>query len=415
VSYQLDRRTRRDEDRRHITPDSFFVHEFPLLAAAHGRLVEAGMTALDPPPLTVEVESSVWTIKRGGGTVDVERGAVEGALAVALDPGQFSDWVQNQITLNGLLTARALQFRGGTLADVSIWDSLWVALLEGWTVIDRHLAFLDRKGASLDLERSFTPQDDPRDIEHFLREAGFVHLKGWLDPSDMPRIMADMDRALPLYREGDGKSWWATLNDGTRCCVRLQAFVEHSDTTARILASDTWARMRQVLAAQDKLAQESIESRTIEALFKPVGVVSGPSDVSFHRDCHLGRHAYVCSRMTIGIPLTPTCHANGLLRVVAGSHRVAIPVEIAKACPYLPIVALPTDPGDLTVHLSCTLHESLPPVVSERRVMYTEIPLAPFDGTGYPTDTSVRYLREQVNNILRDADANASATSTMGG
>jgi hypothetical protein len=34
--------------------------------------------------------------------------------------------------------------------------------------------------------------------------------------------------------------------------------------------------------------------------------VSRPSDADFHRDCHLGRHAYVCSGMTVGIALTPT-------------------------------------------------------------------------------------------------------------
>lgn len=48
-----------------------------------------------------------------------------------------------------------------------------------------------------------------------------------------------------------------------------------------------------------------------------------------------------------------------------------MPVEIAKSQPYLPVVAVPTEPGDITVHLSCMLHESTPPLVEERRVMYT--------------------------------------------
>ncbi|CAN7288272.1 phytanoyl-CoA dioxygenase family protein [Phenylobacterium sp. LjRoot225] len=238
-----------------------------------------------------------------------------------------------------------------------------------------------------------------------MREAGYLRLKGWLDPADMARIVADMDRALPHYCEGDGKSWWATLKDGARCCVRMQGFVEHSPTTARILSGEAWERLRRIVAGQDELAQVPVEGRIIEALYKPVGVVSGPSDVSFHRDCHLGRHAYVCSRMTVGVALTPTGDGNGGLRVVAGSHRVAMPVETAKTRPYLPVVALPTEAGDLTVHLSCTLHEATPPAFAERRVMYTELPLAPHAGAVGPIDTSVGHIRERVSDIARESQA----------
>jgi hypothetical protein len=402
MSFKLDRRTRRDEDRHHMTPEEFFALEFPRLAARHGHLVASGMEALAARPLTIEVEGEAWTMRRAGGTVVLQQGAVGDALIVTLTPEQFSDWAQNQMSFNGFTVARNLHYRNGSIEDVSVWDSLWICLLEGWVATDDQLSFLDRHGAPLDLATSFGPDDDPADIAHFLREAGFLHLKGWLDPADMDRIMADMDRVLPLYHEGDGKSWWATLEDGTRRCVRLQRFIEHSPTTARVLSGEAWMRMRRILGRENELAPKPVEERTIEALYKPVGVVSGPSDVSFHRDCHLGRHAYVCSRMTIGIALTSTTKENGYLQVAAGSHRVAMPVEIAKTRPYLPVVALPTASGDLTVHLSCTLHESKPPVFAERRVMYTEIPLAPpSDVTGF-VDTSVNELRERVNDILRE-------------
>jgi hypothetical protein len=408
VTYQLDRRTRRDEDRRYITPTPFFAQEFPRLAAVHGELVAAAIESLGARPLSVEVDGSTWTVVMEGDTVAVHSGPVDGALIVTLSSAQFSDWAQNQITFNGFLVERSLQFRNGTVAEISIWDSLWIALLEGWPVVDGSLAFLDRNGTPLDLTASFAPDDDPADIAHFLRESGYLHLRGWLDPADMAAISADMDRVVPLYTEGDGKSWWVTLKDGLRRCVRMQEFVEHSPTTARMLSSDTWERLRQILASTDELACLSVEGRIIEALFKPIGVVSGPSDVSFHRDCHLGRHSYACSRMTIGIPLTPTSLGNGFLRVVAGSHRVAMPVEIAKTRSYLPLVPLPTEVGDITVHLSCTLHESTPPVDAERRVMYTEIPLAPPAGVSGSFDTSVNELREQVNDLLRNEHERAS-------
>lgn len=401
MTFELDRRTRRDEDRRPVTPDAFFAETFPKLAAAHGRLVADGIAALDAPPLTVEVEGSAWTVLRDGDTVVARRGAVDGALRIALTADQFSDWAQNQVSFNGFLVMRGLDLIAGDRVQVSVWDSLWIALLEGWPVTDDAITFRDRHGAPLDLAASFTPDDDPADIAHFLREAGYLHLKGWLDPADMDAIVADMDRALPHYSEGDGQSWWATLKGGERCCVRMQAFVEHSPTTARVLSSAAWERMRAVVACQDRLAPFVVEGRIIEALYKPLGVTAGPSDVSFHRDCHLGRHAYVCARMTVGIPLTSTPAENGGLRVVAGSHRVAMPVEIAKTRPYLPVVALTTAAGDLTVHLSCTLHEATPPVFAERRVMYTEMPLAPHEGAVGPMDTSVSEIRERMDEIHR--------------
>ena len=37
----------------------------------------------------------------------------------------------------------------------------------------------------------------------------------------------------------------------------------------------------------------------------------------------------------------------------------------------LPIVDLPTHTGDVTIHLSCTMHMAQPPVDRERRVLYT--------------------------------------------
>ena len=43
----------------------------------------------------------------------------------------------------------------------------------------------------------------------------------------------------------------------------------------------------------------------------------------------------------------------------------------------LPVVDLPTETGDVTVHLSCTLHMAQPPVERERRVMYTGFRLPP--------------------------------------
>jgi len=198
-----------------------------------------------------------------------------------------------------------------------------------------------------------------------------VCLRGWLEASDMATVAGDIDRALPSYRKDDGRSWWATLAGGEERCVRLLHFVEHSETTARILGGPAWDRLRTTLAGDDELVQPPVQGNCIEALVKPLGVTQGISDIPWHRDCSLGRHSYRCCGVTVGVSVTDGGADRGQLRALAGSHRANVPAVGVAPGLDLPIVALPTRAGDLTVHLSCTLHEATPPVAGERKVMYT--------------------------------------------
>ena len=216
----------------------------------------------------------------------------------------------------------------------------------------------------------------------------------------MAEISADMDRERPTYVEGDGRSWWAEVEGGERVCVRMQEWADRSPATAAVLDGDRWQQLRETIAAGEQLAPGG---KAIEALFKPLGVVSGPSDLTFHRDCYLGRHAYTCSGATVGISVTASGEHNGQLRIVPGSHRIAMPVQIAMHEPFLPVKALTTEIGDLTVHLSCTLHEATAPEVSERRVMYAGFGLGPRStSTNTKGGADLAALREQVTDILRD-------------
>jgi len=401
MKMQLDRRTRTEDDVEWLTPTVFFDERFSVLADASGHLLADAIEELGAPPLAIQVDGDSWSIVRDGLTVGVVPGIVPGSLVVSFTAKEFSDWCQNERSFNSYIVARTLQWQGGTERDISIWDSLWMSLLYGLPTVGQ-VDFVDRDGAPLDLDRCFTPDDDPDDVAHFLREAGFLHLRGWTDPALMPLISADMDRVLPSYVEGDGKSWWAQLHDGTRVCVRLQEFVQHSPATAEMLSSEHWQLLRRTVAADETLVQGPVDGRCIEALIKPVGVASGPSDLTFHRDCHLGRHAHTCSGTVIGVSLTASDPSNGQLRIIPGSHRVWMPVEIAKTEPFMPVHALTTEPGDLTMHMSCTLHEATAPISAERRVMYTNFGLAHGKGQQSPGNKDLAELREQVTNLLRD-------------
>jgi len=127
----------------------------------------------------------------------------------------------------------------------------------------------------------------------------------------------------------------------------------------------------------------------------PFRQVPGPGIAAAHRPGRL-----LTPRTVTGIAVTASSEANGLLRVIAGSHRVLLPVEIAKSRPYLPVVAVPTEPGDITVHLSCTLHEATPPVIEERRVMYTGFSLPPREEGTERGGGALGELRERVYKIV---------------
>jgi ectoine hydroxylase-related dioxygenase (phytanoyl-CoA dioxygenase family) len=117
----------------------------------------------------------------------------------------------------------------------------------------------------------------------------------------------------------------------------------------------------------------------VEALFKPIGVIGGISDVPWHKDCSLGRHSYECCSLTVGVSVTGADAESGQLRVVAGSHRATVWPAFVRNGTGLPEIDLPTRTGDVTVHLSCTSHMAQPPVTNERRVLYTGFSLPPAD------------------------------------
>jgi hypothetical protein len=112
--------------------------------------------------------------------------------------------------------------------------------------------------------------------------------------------------------------------------------------------------------------------------------------------------------MTVGISVSGADEVSGQLRVVAGSHRALMwPSLHDQHSTDLPTVPLPTRTGDITVHLSCTLHQSVPPVERERRVLYTGFRLPPRG-----TDAE-RAALERLRAIREDAPVKAPSANRV--
>ena len=350
-------------------------------------------------PLTVDVEGDTWHVASDGDAVALFDGAASEGLRLRLTADQLADLWCDQATPMGW-------FSGGTLDLDGRLEHLldWWVLLRG--AIDQRAPHV--AGAielrTADLGRSFTLDDPVDDIRAFLADAGFVHLRSVYDEEEMAAVSTDMDAAAPTYQKGDGRSWWARTNDGVDRLVRMQGADAVCPSIGRLVDDERLARIGAI--SPDGHEWGTRTGNRIEALFKPIGVVEGISDVPWHKDCSLGRHSYECYSLTVGISVTGADATSGQLRVVAGSHRALIWPAFVRKDNDLPIVDLPTQTGDVTVHLSCTTHMAQPPVARERRVLYTGFRLPPLNRE------ATRAARERLGRVREAAAVTVSQTAS---
>jgi Phytanoyl-CoA dioxygenase (PhyH) len=389
----VDVRTRTAADVRVVEPSDFFDRELPLAFEERAAQAVAGARQLAPPPLAIECDGRRWTLSFDGNrfAVTPDRGAA--ATLVRLETVAVADLVNDLITPMTLFTAGELDMPVGRLEDFLDWWVVLRSVLDDRPVHTRGAVdFHDQSGAPLDLDRVFGPDDDPAALAHFLAEAGYLHIAGVFDASEMAAVSADMDAVAGTYTRGDGRSWWAHTSDGTDRLVRMQHFHEVSPRIAELLADDRLQRWARLTNDGHRLGKPGANPNLAEALIKPIGIVDGISDVPWHKDCSLGSHSYRCCSLTVGISVTGAGRDSGQLRVVAGSHRALIQPAFVRRGLDLPVVDVPTGAGDITIHLSCTLHMSQPPVTRERRVVYTDFSLD--DSGDDPGEARIARVRE---------------------
>jgi hypothetical protein len=382
--------------------------------ADNGRLAARGVKLLDLPPLTFEVDGTAAHLAVDDGKLTLRDGRADEGPVIALDNTACSELFQDLVSTFGLVMpgrAQVLRPRGDQFVA---WEPVLRAALDGRAVYEPgSIEFRDRDGDVLDLRRSFRVDDAREDVGHFLAEAGYLHLEGVFTEVEMAAVSAELDAAMAAATQDDGGSWWARTEDGWYPS-RLLGFNLKSPTLQDLLESDRFARIGQL--TDDAMVQRSPrEGDSAEGLLKKVGVLEGISDVSWHKDCSLGGHSRGCCGLTVGISITGAQRRNGELGVVAGSSRANVqPIDVRPDLD-LPRIPLPTNTGDVTVHCSCTLHMSRPPIDLERRVCYTGFGLAPRPGDVReeldPEEIRRRRqsLSDQVTNIEREQIVGAEA------
>ena len=377
----VDHRFRYDTEITDVSAAVFFTETLPGLLETSAELVLPWLTFKTPGDLSLECEGEAWSLGFHGANLRIDPGLSDSGLHVRLSKGDFSGMINDLYTPMTFYTGGTLDIPRGELGDFLDWWLVLRGLLDRRPVhVPGALGFPDRNGEPLNLGRSFRLDDPVDEMRHFLETAGFLHLKGVFTEEEMATVSRDMDASLDSYREGDGLSWWATTADGERRLVRMQAFDTRSATTAALLEDPRFQALGDIPG--DGHTHKGLKGNNIEALIKPLQVVQGLSDLPWHKDCSLGRHSYDCCSLTAGISVTGASADSGQLRVVAGSHRVLMwPALISGPEQHgLPEIDLATETGDVTLHLSCTLHMAQAPTAHERRVLYTGFQLPAFGG-----------------------------------
>jgi hypothetical protein len=375
----IDIRTRGAADVREVQVEAFLGEELPALMADRADLAAPAAREMRLRSMALVIGERSWVLDFDGDGFSVRpgrAGAEDAHTVVGIDGEQLADLVNDLRTPVGFLAGGDLDVRSGRFETFLDWWVVLRALLdERAAYCAGDVAFRDAEGGALDLSRSFTLADEPEIIGHFLAEAGFVHLRGVFTEDEMAAVSSEMDDAALGYAPGDGRSWWAKTHAGEERLVRMQRFQEVSPTTARLLTDDRLLGVSRLTDDGHRPGKPGGNPSWVEALVKPVGVVQGISDVPWHKDCSLGSHSYRCCSLTVGISVTGADATSGQLGVVAGSHRALTWPGFVRKGLDLPQLELPTETGDVTIHCSCTLHMSHPPVTRERRVLYTDFTL----------------------------------------
>ncbi|MGW0659407.1 phytanoyl-CoA dioxygenase family protein [Streptodolium elevatio] len=355
-----------------------------LLAGERGLLAATGLAGLRP--LTLVVGEAAWTYRAVDGRLRVDPAAEAGAADACtclMSPGAWTDFVTQMRTGAALAIAGEVAVRDGTVLDLFAWEPALRALYMGVPIYQPTGAPpTDAAGRPVDLERAWTLADSDADLAAFFDATGVMRVRGVFTADEVAAFNAEVDRLAADARVGDDRSWWAATEDGEDVLCRLVYASERSPLIAELARDPRMLRLSSLL--HDDLAASTDRMEGVGVLLKPPGRLKGLANIPWHTDCGLGGHHIMCPSVAIGVQLTGSSPETGCLEAVAGTHGKTCPPPDQGDLADLPYMLIPTDPGDVTVHIADVLHASPAPTgVGGRRTMYvTYHPPSLFENVG---------------------------------
>ncbi|MEY2398764.1 MAG: hypothetical protein QOJ00_1938 [Actinomycetota bacterium] len=350
----------------------------------------------DLPPVAFRVGSTLTTYRlvldQGVVTEDNDA-ASDAATVVNLSEDAWRDLTTQVRTLVNLHLAGEITYERGDFGALAEWAPLLTLVHAGVPLYDP--ARVDLSG--VDLTRSFTLDDTDDALRSFLTATGYLHVKNVFSPDEIATLNAEIDRLAAAATRGDDESWWVTDEDGNDALCRLVYAGLRSDIVKATEYDPRVSRLGTLLRDDLRPSHDRMEGAAI--LLKVPGQTQGLSNIPWHQDCGMGGHAIYCPSVGVGIQLTGSNAETGNITFVPGSHGQSLHTTWQRLND-VPVVAIDTDPGDVTVHIKDVMHASPKPTGDGgRRTMYvSHFPPSLWDhvGPGQAFNDLVRNRTEEV-------------------
>jgi ectoine hydroxylase-related dioxygenase (phytanoyl-CoA dioxygenase family) len=196
-------------------------------------------------------------------------------------------------------------------------------------------------------------------MAHYLREAGYLLVKGVFSADELEDFGRAVSRLRAETRPGDQRSWWCRSASGDEILCRILEANREPELAG--LPADP--RILSLVA----LADEKLVSKGrggyggVSVLFKNPDVAEGLSDLPWHRDCGMGGHASMCPTLVGSVFLRANTPEGGALRFLPGSWKTSYRFADAEDAGAEQGVVVPAEPGDLTLHYGDGWHAAPPP------------------------------------------------------
>jgi hypothetical protein len=356
--------------------DEFHRHELPR-RLAHGVSDQIAWDLVGASPFVAALpDGGAYSYVVADGAVRVEPGVHPDAqCAIEFDPRAWQNYLHELRTPSALVLAESVRFLRGSMDEWDVWLPAIQCMYSGREIFDPSKPLLDLQGKPLDLHRKFTLDDDHEEMSHFLRTAGFVIVKGAM-AHRRQELADEIDRVRDASTEGEIFSWWTdNLTTGERFPYRLMFISERSQIVRSLMEDDPTIASLVKLAKRDLVPLHDRGQGAMSVL-KPFGegtklAPSIAENLGWHADCGLGGCNIMCPSINIGIHLDAAGPGSSQLWAMAGTNGRTVHHHTAMGANCPNAIPLDTDPGDITIHYSCSMHAGPPPVgPNQRRTLY---------------------------------------------
>jgi hypothetical protein len=360
-------------------------------ALADADLAAVARVTPDLAPRTFRIGDRLASYRfvAGEGVV-VDHGAdADASVVVSLTEAAWLDLTTQVRTLVNLHLADELTYERGGFTQLADWGPVLTLVHAGVPLYDPARVDL----AGVDLTCAFTLDDSDDELRHYLETTGYLHVRGVFSADEIAELNGEVDRLAALATRGDDESWWVTDEDGDDALCRLVYAGLRSELINATEFDERVTRLGTLLREDLRPSHDRMEGAAI--LLKVPGRTQGLSNIPWHQDCGMGGHAIFCPSVGVGIQLTGSNAETGNITFVPGSHGQSLHNGWQQRFADVPVVAIDTEPGDVTVHIKDVMHASPKPTGDGwRRTMYvSHFPPSLWDHVG---------PREAFNDLVRN-------------